>query len=260
MQRPLRLAGKAALITGGAAGIGAATARLFCAEGAAVLLLDRDAQALGRTRDAIRDDDPHAQVLTLAGDLADEGCAESAVTQAASAFGHLDVLVNNAATRHHGPVADAGAAQWRAVLEVNLLANARLCAAALPWLRRSGRGAVVNVSSCYAVKGRKGMGLYDASKAAMLSLTRTLAAEEAGQGVRVNAVCPGSTLTEFHRARAEAAGTSIDVLRTQRRDTSMLGRWAEPQEVAWPILWLASDEASFITGTTLMVDAGLHAI
>jgi meso-butanediol dehydrogenase/(S,S)-butanediol dehydrogenase/diacetyl reductase len=103
------------------------------------------------------------------------------------------------------------------------------------------------------------MGLYDATKAALLSLTRTLAAEEAGHGVRVNAVCPGSTLTEFHLQRAQAAGTPLEVLKAQRQTTSMLGRWAEPQEIAWPVLWLASDEAGYITGTTLMVDGGLHA-
>jgi 2-hydroxycyclohexanecarboxyl-CoA dehydrogenase len=116
----------------------------------------------------------------------------------------------------------------------------------------------VNVSSCYAVTGRKGMGLYDATKAAMLALTRTLAFEEAAHGVRANAVCPGSTLTDFHVGRAQASGKSIETLAGERQDTSLLARWARPEEIAWPILWLASDEASFITGTTLMVDGGLH--
>jgi len=101
------------------------------------------------------------------------------------------------------------------------------------------------------------MGLYDATKAGMLAMTRTLAFEEAPHGVRANAICPGSTLTDFHVNRAQAAGKSVEVLRTQRQDTSLIGRWAAPEEVAFPILWLASDEASFITGTTLMVDGGL---
>jgi meso-butanediol dehydrogenase/(S,S)-butanediol dehydrogenase/diacetyl reductase len=91
----------------------------------------------------------------------------------------------------------------------------------------------------------------------MLAMTRTLAFEETSNGVRANAVCPGSTLTDFHVGRAQAAGKSVDVLKTQRQDTSLIGRWASPNEIAWPILWLASDEASFITGTTLMVDGGL---
>jgi meso-butanediol dehydrogenase/(S,S)-butanediol dehydrogenase/diacetyl reductase len=155
-------------------------------------------------------------------------------------------------------VADATPAQWQAMVGVNLVGAANYCKAALPALRRSGRGSIVNVSSCYAVTGRKGMGLYDATKAGMLAMTRTLAFEESAHGVRANAVCPGSTLTDFHVARASAAGKNIDTLKTERQDTSLLGRWAAPEEIAWPILWLASDEASFITGTTLMVDGGLH--
>jgi meso-butanediol dehydrogenase/(S,S)-butanediol dehydrogenase/diacetyl reductase len=127
----------------------------------------------------------------------------------------------------------------------------------LALLRAAGSASIVNVSSCYAVTGRKGMGLYDATKAGMLAMTRTLAFEEAAHGVRANAICPGSTLTDFHVNRAQAAGKSVEVLKAQRQDTSLLGRWASPEEVAWPILWLASDEASFITGTTLMVDGGL---
>jgi meso-butanediol dehydrogenase/(S,S)-butanediol dehydrogenase/diacetyl reductase len=91
----------------------------------------------------------------------------------------------------------------------------------------------------------------------MLAMTRTLAFEETAHGVRVNAVCPGSTLTDFHVNRARAVGNSVEALKTQRQDTSLIGRWATPEEIAWPILWLASDEASFITGTTLMVDGGL---
>jgi meso-butanediol dehydrogenase/(S,S)-butanediol dehydrogenase/diacetyl reductase len=104
------------------------------------------------------------------------------------------------------------------------------------------------------------MGLYDATKAGMLAMTRTLACEEAAYGVRVNAVCPGSTLTGFHIAQARTAGKSIEQLKTERLTTSLLGRWATPEEIAWPILWLASDEASFITGATLMVDGGLSVI
>ena len=91
-------------------------------------------------------------------------------------------------------------------------------------------------------------------------MTRTLAHEEAVHGVRANVVCPGSTLTDFHASRAIAKGKSVDQLKTERSDTSLLGRWASPEEIAWPILWLASDEASFITGTTLMVDGGLSAM
>lgn len=255
------MAGRVALVTGAAAGIGAACARMFCAEGAAgVVLVDRDEAALQTTQAALTHAWPGTPVHAARADVADHAALVAAIESGLARFGALHTLVNNAARRHHGPLAEADERNWQAVLDVNLVGAAAACRAALPALRASGRGSVVNVSSCYAVTGRRGMGLYDATKAALLSLTRTLAAEEASQGVRVNAVCPGSTLTEFHLQRAQAAGTPLEVLKTQRQTTSMLGRWAEPEEIAWPVLWLASDEASYITGTTLMVDGGLHAI
>lgn len=254
------MAGRVVLVTGGAAGIGAACAQLFCAEGARVALVDRDEEALQATRARLAASWPGAQVHADVAEVADTVALAATVAAVVARFGALHTLVNNAAARHHGPLAEADDDRWQAVLGVNLLGSAAACRAALPALRASGRGSIVNVSSCYAVTGRRGMGLYDASKAALLSLTRTLAAEEAPHGVRVNAVCPGSTLTEFHLRRAQAAGTPAEVLKTQRQSTSMLGRWAEPDEIAWPVLWLASDEASYITGTTLMVDGGLHAI
>ena len=173
------------------------------------------------------------------------------------AFGQLDVLVNNAAMRNYASIGEATPEEWQAMLGVNLMGAANYCRAALPALRRSSRGSIVIVSSCYAVTGRKGMGLYDATKAGLLALTRTLAFEEAAHGIRANAVCPGSTLTDFHIERAKAKGKSVEQLRGERSDNSLIGRWAAPEEVANPILWLASDEASFITGATLMVDGGL---
>jgi meso-butanediol dehydrogenase/(S,S)-butanediol dehydrogenase/diacetyl reductase len=226
-----RLKGKVALITGGAAGIGAAAAKLFRSEGAKVLVVDRT---------------PGKGVFVA--DVADPEAAAAAVREAVKRFGRLDILVNNAAMRNYSSVADATPEEWRAVLGVNLLGAAAYARAALPALRKS-RGNIVNVSSCYALTGRKGMAIYDASKAALIALTRTLAHEEAGRGIRVNAICPGSTYTDFHRKRGLG--------RRARDDNSLAGRWAAPAEIAWPILWLASDEASFITGATLPVDGGL---
>jgi 2-hydroxycyclohexanecarboxyl-CoA dehydrogenase len=255
-----RLHGKAALITGGGAGIGAAAARLFCQEGAAVMLVDTNPGALVRTSALIREQIPEARIAHLVADIADAGQAAAAVQQALAAFSRLDVLVNNAAMRNHSALADATPEEWLAVVGVNLLGAANYCRAALPALRDARRSSIVNVSSCYAVTGRAGMGLYDTSKAGLLALTRTLAFEEAAHGVRTNAVCPGSTLTEFHIETARTAGKSLEALKGERSDNSLMARWATPEEIAWPILWLASDEASFITGTTLMVDGGLHII
>jgi 2-hydroxycyclohexanecarboxyl-CoA dehydrogenase len=253
-----RLGGKAALITGAGAGIGAAAAALFCQEGAAVLLVDADADALERTRQTIVQALPDARVLCVEANVADEAAAHAAVQQCTGKLGGLDVLVNNAAMRNYTAAADATPAEWQAMVAVNLVGMSNYCAAALPALRQSGAGSVVNVSSCYAVTGRKGMALYDATKAAQLAYTRSLAFEEAVHGVRANAVCPGSTLTDFHVGRALGKGKSVEQLKTERKDTSLIGRWASPEEIAWPIVWLASGEASFITGTTLMVDGGLH--
>jgi 2-hydroxycyclohexanecarboxyl-CoA dehydrogenase len=252
-----RVKGKVALITGGGSGIGAATGELVCAEGGMAMLVDANPDALASTTAAIVDRVPGARVMSFAADVADDGEAARAVARALDEFGQLDILVNNASMRNYSAIADASPAEWQAVVGVNLVGAANYCRAALPALRKSTHASIVNVSSCYAVAGRKGMGLYDATKAGMLAMTRTLAFEESAHGVRVNAVCPGSTLTGFHISKAEAAGKSVETLKTERQTTSLLARWATPQEIAWPIIWLASDEASFITGATLMVDGGL---
>ena len=252
-----RLAGKVALITGGGAGIGAATARVFCSEGAAVMLVDSDAAALDRSALHITDTVRGARVNSFVADIADDVLALAALQHCAKVFGQLDVLVNNAAMRNYSPIAEASVAEWQAMVNVNLIGAVNYCRAALPLLRASGQSSIVNVSSCYAVTGRKNMGLYDATKAGLLALTRTLAHEEAVHGIRANAICPGSTLTDFHVDRATAAGKSVEALKNERHDTSLIGRWATPEEIAWPILWLASNEAAFITGATLMVDGGL---
>jgi meso-butanediol dehydrogenase/(S,S)-butanediol dehydrogenase/diacetyl reductase len=130
----------------------------------------------------------------------------------------------------------------------------------LPYLRKSKAGSIVNVSSAFALSGRANMGQYDATKAAILAMTRVLACEEAQHGIRVNAVCPGSTLTPWTVGRAGARGMSLAELKEKGAVPSLLNRWAEPEEVAFPILWLASSEASFITGASLVVDGGLSAI
>lgn len=253
-----RLGGRVALITGAGSGIGAATAHCFVREGAGVMLVDADDAALASTLATLKAQWPQSRVAAFVADVAHADRAHEAVGSAVDQFGGLDILVNNAAMRNYSPADSATPQEWQSMVSVNLVGLSNYCQAALPHLRSSGQGSIVNVSSCYAVTGRRGMALYDATKAAQLSLTRSLAFEEAGHGVRVNAVCPGSTLTDFHIRRAREAGKPLERLRGERQSTSLLGRWASPEEIALPILWLASDEASFITGTTLMVDGGLH--
>jgi 2-hydroxycyclohexanecarboxyl-CoA dehydrogenase len=243
----MRLQGKAALITGAARGIGAETARLFGAEGARVLIVDRDGEALQQCAETVRR--AGASVEAFAADIAEPAACAAAVERALSAFGRLDTVVNNAAIRIPASIEQATPGDWQRIVEVNLFGTVNVSRAALAALRAAGRSSIVNVSSCYAETGRPNMGLYDATKAAMLSLTRTLAFEEVRHGIRVNAVTPGSTLTDYHAGR----GRKADEVRTD----SLVGRWATPLEIAYPILWLASDEASYVTGAALAVDGGL---
>jgi len=250
-----RLQGRVAVVTGGAGGIGAATARLFCEEGAAVALVDLPDAPLGAAVDAIARDVPGARVLPVAVDLASESAAHQAVEATLAAFGAIDVLVNNAGIRAYEPLAEARADTWHRILSVNLLSYAYMAREALPALRAR-RGNIVNVSSQHAVHPRAGMGQYDVAKAGIVSMTRTLAWEEADRGVRVNAVCPGLTLTPFHVRRAAPSGRGEADLRAERVDNNLLRRWADAREIAWPILWLASDEASFVNASVLMADGG----
>jgi meso-butanediol dehydrogenase/(S,S)-butanediol dehydrogenase/diacetyl reductase len=250
------MAGRVALVTGGGGGIGEATGRLFAEEGAAVALVDADEQAVEAAAAAIARDVPGASMIALAADLAREAEANRAVEVAVSRLGALHTLVNVAGVRVYAALADAVPADWERILGVNVLATAYCCRAGLSALRVSRRGTIVNVSSVYGVMGRAGMGQYDTTKAAVLGYTRALAVEEARHGLRVNAVCPGGTITPYHVRRAASQGVSEAELRTQRADANLLGRWAEPREVAYPILFLSGDESSFVTGATLMVDGG----
>ena len=253
---PGRMAGRVALVTGGGGGIGEATGRVFAEEGAAVALLDSDVAAVEAAAAGIQGAIPGAQVVALSGDITREAEARRVVEETVARLGALHTLVNIAGVRVYGPLADATAADWGRIIGVNVLGTAHCCKAALPRLRASGRGTIVNVSSVYGVMGRTGMGQYDTTKAAVLGFTRALAVEEAPHRIRVNAVCPGGTITPYHIRRAAARGVSEAEMRTQRAGDNLFGRWAEPREVAYPFLFLAGDESSFVTGATLMVDAG----
>lgn len=253
---PGRMAGRVALITGGGGGIGEATGRLFAEEGAAVALLDTDGGAVAAAAAGIRAAAPEARIVALTGDVTREADAHRLVEETAARLGGLHCLVNVAGVRVYAPLAEADAAEWERIIGVNVLGTAHCCKAAIPRLRAAGSGTIVNVSSVYGVMGRTGMGQYDTTKAAVLGLTRALAVEEAPHGIRVNAVCPGGTITPYHIRRAAARGVSEAQMRAERAGDNLLGRWAEPREIAYPILFLASAESSFVTGATLMVDAG----
>jgi 2-hydroxycyclohexanecarboxyl-CoA dehydrogenase len=248
-----RLKGKIAVISGGGGGIGSAAGRIFCAEGAKVALLDQDEAAVQRAVREIREALPAAEIHGFVADLGVETEADRAIGEVVAHFGGLDVVVNNVGIRRYETIADAPWSTWDAIVRVNLLSFSSMARAALPHLRQSGRGSIINVSSTYAVYGRKGMGAYDATKAGVLALTRTLAYEEAEHGVRANAICPGFTLTPFHEKRLSKQAVEELV------PPCVMRRWADPAELAYPMLWLASDEASYVTAATFMIDGGLPA-
>jgi 2-hydroxycyclohexanecarboxyl-CoA dehydrogenase len=244
-----RLQGKVAVITGGGGGIGSTAARLFSEAGARVALIDKDQAAMT----AAAANKSLAEVRAFTADLGVEVEASRVVTEIIAAYGTIDILVNNAGIRRYELVADAPWETWDAIMRVNLMSFVSMSRAVLPVMRAKKSGSIVNVSSTYALYGRKGMGAYDATKAAVLSLTRTLAFEEAEHGIRVNAICPGFTRTPFHEKRMGKA--AVDAL----VPPCALQRWAEPIEMAYPLLWLASDEASYVTSATFMIDGGLPA-
>lgn len=232
---------------------------LFAEEGAGLAVVDRDDAAVEAKAAEIRARVPSADVLPLVADLSDEAEARRTMAAAGAHFSGLDILVNVAGIRVYGALADAEEDTWESILSVNLMATVHCCKAAVPLLRARSGGSIVNVSSVFGVTGRGGMGQYDVTKAAVVSLSRTLAIEEVGHGIRVNTVCPGPTITPFHIARAEARGVSEEELRRTGAQHTLMKRWGEPREVASTILFLASDESSFVTGTTLVVDGGASA-
>ena len=255
-----RLSGKKAIITGGAGGIGNATGNLFSAEGAQVVLMDLDKKTLISSKDKIVKHNANVKVSSITTDVSNEKDVTEAMKLAVDEMGGIDILVNNAGIRKFNYLTEATQASWQDILSVNLLGTSFCAKAAMPYLRKSGNGAIVNVSSVYGVIGRKNMGQYDATKAAINSMTRTFAHEEAKHGIRVNSICPGGTLTPFHLARFAAEGMKQKAIDALQADITLMRRWASVDEIAYPILWLASDEASFITGTVLMVDGGKSAM
>jgi NAD(P)-dependent dehydrogenase (short-subunit alcohol dehydrogenase family) len=255
-----RMAGKVALVTGGGGGIGQATAQLFWDEGACVAVVDVDTAEAERAAGEI---DPSGErALAIGAQLDEETEAQRAVDETVRRFGRLDVLANVAGVRVWGPVTEADTASWDYIVRGNLLQVGYCSKFAVPAMAADGGGSIVNVSSANALRGRSGMAQYDATKAAMLALTRSMAHDHAEQGVRVNAVCPGPTLTMFHvRRRAEATGESLEEARAHlsKGTPTLLRRQADPREIAYAIVFLGSDEASYVTGATFMIDGGLSA-
>ena len=258
-----RLEGKVALVTGGGGGIGEETVRLFVREGANVMISDVD-DAMSRGVAAAIDPSGD-RVGVVISDLAREEGARQAVQATVDRFGKLNILVNVAAVRVHGPVTEATVSSWNFIIGANLLAVSYCCKFAIPEMVKAGGGSIVTVSSANATVGRKGMGQYDATKNAVLALTRSMACDHAQQNIRVNAISPGPTLTKFHiNNRVKATGKSAAeveaAMRTAGAPHTLMNRQAEPIEQAYAILFLASDEASYVTGANFAIDGGISGL
>jgi len=253
-----RLDGKVAAVTGGASGIGEATVRRFAAEGASVAFCDRDGER-GR-RVAAELEASGARVAFTQADVGTEAACLAFVEGAAQKFGRIDILVNNAGIRKYEKIDEASAASWNDILNVNLLSYAFCAKAAVPIMRRNKGGAIVNVASVRSVIAGGGNLQYDTTKAAIAGLTRALAADHSAEGIRVNAVGPGPIFTPFHQRRIEAAGQTVEQYNADAARGTMLKRPGRPEEVAAAILFLASDDASYVTGALLFVDGGMTAM
>jgi NAD(P)-dependent dehydrogenase (short-subunit alcohol dehydrogenase family) len=248
-----RLEGKRAIVTGGGAGIGRAIAQRLADEGARVLVADLDADAAGTVAAELGGDARGRRV-----DVTSEDDVAALVAAAVEAWGGLDVMVNNAGVGVAGPVTETSGEDWARIMAVNLTGTFHGMKAAIPAMRESGGGSVVNIASVAAVVGVKDRAAYSASKGGIYALTRAAALDHIEEGVRVNCVCPGTVDTPWI-GRITAGYEDPADARAQMQARQPHGRFVAPEEIAAMVAYLAADEAGSVIGAAMIVDGGLTA-
>lgn len=254
-----RLKSKVAIVTGGADGIGRATCELFAQEGAAVVIADIN-EAKGRET-AGEISAAGGQVRFIRTDVADEDSIRHMVAESVREFGKLDILINNAAVFVLRGI-EATVEEWRQILDVNVIGASLVAKHVVPEIRKAGGGAIVNLGSISSFIAQPQFVTYNATKAAIATMSRCMALDLAPDGIRVNAVCPGTVWTQIVERLTREKG--MDRAAADKDSgwggTCMLKRIADPLEIAKAILFLASDDASYVTGAHLMVDGGYTAV
>jgi meso-butanediol dehydrogenase/(S,S)-butanediol dehydrogenase/diacetyl reductase len=244
-----RFDGKVALVTGGASGIGSASARRFAREGAQVMIGDQNEQLGEAVASEIGDAAAFQPV-----DVSEISQVEALVAATLERFGRLDILFNNAGIGGFGKTPDLDPEQWHRIIAVDLHSIFYGCRAAIPPMRESGGGAIVNTASISGLGADYGFAAYNAAKGAVVNYTRTLAIDHGGEGIRVNAVCPGPIRTPLAQVLVENERVAAEYAKS-----IPMGRIGEPEEVADVVAFLASDDARYVNGACIPVDGGLTA-
>ncbi|MEM9464939.1 MAG: SDR family oxidoreductase [Actinomycetota bacterium] len=250
------LEGRVALVSGGSSGMGTAICALFAASGASVVVGGRDADRTDAVVDAIRSTGGAA--VAAMGDVADSGQAQALVDRTVAEFGGLDIVVNAAGVIHRADAEGTSDADWHRVMSINVDGTFFLSRAAVPAMRRRGGGVIVNVSSTCGLVGSAGLAAYCASKGAVTNLTRAMALDHAAEGIRINAICPGSVDTPM-LVSEHPEGTTAGEVFARNAASIPEGRIPEPSEVADLALFLCSDAARHIHGANLSLDGGYTA-
>jgi NAD(P)-dependent dehydrogenase (short-subunit alcohol dehydrogenase family) len=256
----MQLEGKVALVTGGGTGIGEAITRRFVAEGAKVCITGRRQEMLEKVAASL----PKGSVTIHAGDVCDDACTMGMVDTALAINGRLDILVNNAAIGLAGTIVEMDSATWRQILEVNLTGPFLTMKAAIPHMIEQGGGSIINISSLAGVVCVPGSPGYCATKAGLIHLTKQVALDYGKHRIRCNVVCPGPVRTELLEFNfipmAEALNTDLDDVFRRVPKNVPLRRIAAPEEITGVCTFLAGDESSFMTGSTLIIDGGTHIV